>query len=79
MCMYRPIDLDDYRNEYFRATGLRRLILAELARDEYGFFKPTKERKRILPWHPSMGVSQAEYVKDVVSLRLVPTTDHSVQ
>jgi hypothetical protein len=66
--MCRPIDPDDYNEDYFEATGLRRLILAELARDDYGFLMPTRERKRILPWHPSMGVSQAEYVKQMVSV-----------
>jgi hypothetical protein len=64
--MCRPLELQYYGNDYYKTTGLRRLILAELARDEYGFFQPVKERKRVLPWHPSMGVGQAEYVKEMV-------------
>ena len=46
--------------EYFNATGLRRLLLAELAQQKMGLFTST-ERKRFLP------IGSANYVANFVS------------
>eukprot|EP00953_Heterococcus_sp_UTEX-ZZ885_P035833 18486-Heterococcus_DN1.PRE.1 len=36
--------------QYYDSTGLKRLLLAELARNEYGFFKPPLLKRKMLPW-----------------------------
>jgi hypothetical protein len=36
--------------QYYDSAGLKRLLLAELARDVYGFFKPPLLKRKMLPW-----------------------------
>jgi hypothetical protein len=36
--------------QYYDSTGLKRLLLAELARDGYGFFTPPLLKRKMLPW-----------------------------